>query len=252
MRVGLIGGTGMYDWGRSAAIGVETPWGDVELHHAHVKDADVFFVPRHGRGHEVPAHKVEYRALVAALKAAKCTYVIAVNNVGSLVKGIRPGRLVVPHDFIDRTRRRADTFHDGQAVHVHPVPAYCPDVRQALTDAAGAVDGVYAAVEGPRFETKTEAQELVAAGAHVIGMTGYPEVVLAREAGLHYASLCYVANHAVSVAAPVSARTIQRRMANDRPRVAAAVRKAIGKLDGEPTCDCTRGLDSARLAVAPA
>lgn len=246
LRVGIIGGTGLYEWPKAEGLDVETPYGDVELGHATVDDRHVFFVSRHGRRHATPAHRVDYRRTIWALKAARATYVVAVNNSGSLRKEIEPDMFVVPVDLIDRTTRRADTFHDD-AVHVHLDPAYCPTTSEILAKRAKADRAVYVAVDGPRFETPAEAAAYARDG-DIIGMTGYPEVALAREAGLHYASLAYVANHAPGVGRTVSATTIQKRMADALPTVRRILRDTVKRLPEEPDCGCLRGLASARLS----
>lgn len=246
-RVGVIGGTGLYEWPEADAVAVETPYGDVDLAHATVDGRDLFFVARHDTGHATPAHRVDYRRLIWALRAARVTYVLALNNSGSLRKDIEPGFFVVPEDLIDRTTGRIDTFSDDAAVHVHLDPAYCPAASEVLADRAQASRGVYVAVDGPRFETPAEAAAYAEDGGDVIGMTGYPEVALAREAGLHYGSLVFVANHAPGVGRPVSARTIQKRLADALPKVRRILRDATARLPEAPDCGCLRGLKSARL-----
>ncbi len=247
LRVGLIGGTGLYAWPKTAAVEVETPYGDVELGHAPIGDRQVFFVPRHGQQHATPAHRVDYRRLVWAMRAARVTYVLAVNNSGSLRAEIELGSFVVPNDLMDRTTGRPDTFYDDATVHVHLDPAYCPTASEALAARAKAERVVYVAVDGPRFETPAEAAAYARDGGDVIGMTGYPEVALAREAGLHYASLVYVANHAPGVGRTVSATTIQKRMTEALPKARRILRDTVKGLPEDPDCGCLRGLKSARL-----
>lgn len=247
LRVGVVGGTGLYAWPKAETVDVQTPYGDVALGHARVEGRDVFFVARHGEGHTTPAHRVDYRRLVWALRAARVTYVLAVNNSGSLRKDIEPGSFVVPDDLIDRTTGRADTFYDDETVHVHLDPAYCPAAADVLAGQAKADRAAYVAVDGPRFETPAEAAAYARDGGGVIGMTGYPEVSLAREAGLHYASLVFVANHAPGVGRTVSARTIQKRLADAVPKVRRILRDTVKRLPEDPGCGCLRGLASARL-----
>lgn len=247
VRVGIIGGTGLYEWPKAETVEVQTPYGDLAVSHARIDDRPVFFAARHGAGHATPAHRVDYRRLVWALRAARCTYVLAVNNCGSLRKEIGPESFVVPDGLIDRTTGRADTFHDEQAVHVHLDPAYCPTAAEALARRAKAARATYVAVDGPRFETPLEAAAYARDGGGVIGMTGYPEVALAREAGMHYASLVYVANHAPGVGRAVSARTIQDRLAKCVPQIRRILADVVKKLPEEPDCPCLRGLPSARL-----
>ena len=166
---------------------------------------EVVFLARHGYGHTIPPHQVNYLANIWALKAAGASEILSVASVGGIRADLGPGTLVVPHQIIDYTWGRASTFFDGddQVVHhidfTHP---YDEALRQRILAAArdageNLVDGaVYAATQGPRLETAAEINRLERDGADVVGMTGMPEAALAREQGLAYAAINVVANHA--------------------------------------------------------
>ncbi|MCA3218814.1 MAG: S-methyl-5'-thioinosine phosphorylase [Burkholderiales bacterium] len=166
---------------------------------------EVVFLARHGYGHTLPPHEINYRANVWALKEIGARGVIAVASVGGIRDDFGPGTLVVPHQIIDYTHGRKHTLFSGAeaaVVHVDFTQPYAPRMRALLLDAARrcdetAVDGaVYACTQGPRLETAAEIERIARDGGDLVGMTGMPEAALAREADLDYAALCVVVNHA--------------------------------------------------------
>jgi len=211
MALAIIGGTGLYDLGSPAKAEVMiTPYGEAAFFRADLNDGEVIFLARHGAGHSVPPHRINYRANIWALHALGVREVVATQAVGSLNSHMAPGEFVLLSQFIDWTKARPATFFDGAddvVLHVDVTQPYCPRVTGALVQAAAATqgagtpldgalhpDGVYACTEGPRFETAAEVKALRLLGADVVGMTNVPEVVLAREAGLCYAAICVVCN----------------------------------------------------------
>jgi len=205
----IIGGTGLTRLSTLAVAHrevVRTPYGDPSgpLLFGQVADRDAVFLARHGHGHTVPPHRVNYRANLWALRQRGATAVLAVASVGS-ISGAQPGHLVVPHQLIDYTSGRAQTFFDGgdqHVVHVDFTVPYSSHLRETilLAAAASGIDvidgGVYGATSGPRLETAAEIDRMARDGATLVGMTGMPEAVLARELELPYVSLCVVVNHA--------------------------------------------------------
>lgn len=208
----VVAGTGFYDLealqGRVEQT-VETVWGQALVTRGSWHGLPVVFLTRHGAGHSVPPHLVNYRANIRALAELGCRDVIAVNVTGSVDPDLAPGDLVCLDDFLDLTRQRPLTFFDGSGpegvVHIDVGTPYTPALRSEILEAAAAVGqpirdgGVYAAFEGPRFETAAEVRLARLAGATVAGMTGVPEVTLAREAGLRYAAVSLVVNPATGV-----------------------------------------------------
>lgn len=248
LRVGILGGTGFYEWARGETIDVETEYGCVELTHDANRRRRIFFAARHGRHHAVPPQAVNARALVRALSAAQVDYVIAVYNVGTLDPAIKAPAWVVPHDLIDLTRRRSPTFHENRAVHVNLTDPYCPMVRRALsgTGPARSVDGgVYVATEGPRLETAAERLALRQLGGTVVGMTGAPEAALAREAGLCLGAVCFVAPGG----GDATATSIQRGLARRRNTVIEWIETAIPRLLPNKTCSCASRARRADLSL---
>lgn len=187
---------------------VRTPYGEPSgtLTYGSIGPRQVVFLARHGHGHTIPPHRVNYRAnLWALVKAAGADNIISVASVGGMRPDLQPGALVVPHQIIDYTWGRLATFFDGGdagVVHVDFTEPYDRALRERLLcagDAAGLqVSGsaVYAATQGPRLESAAEIERLVRDGADIVGMTGMPEAVLARELKTPYAAVCVVANWA--------------------------------------------------------
>ena len=208
--LGVIAGTGFYALdaleGAHEVI-VDTAYGAARLTAGTMHGRPTCFASRHGVDHSVPPHMVNYRAIMQALVDSGVTEILAINVVGGI--GHDAGDLVVIDDFIDFTKQRPVTFFDGSSaegvVHVDMGEPYDARLRgawlAAARDSGVAVTptGIYGAYEGPRFETKAEIRMAGAAGVTVVGMTGVPEVVLAAEKGIPYASLCLVANPAAGL-----------------------------------------------------
>lgn len=251
-RAAVIGGSGLYRLDLlegAAGRRVDTPYGTVSLQVGRVGSLEVAFLARHGPGHALPPHRIPYRANVWALAAWGARWVVATHAVGSLRPDLAPGHLVVVDQFIDQTRRRESTFFEGGpdgVVHVDVSDPYCPELRAAAAEAAEAAGfavhrgGVYVCTEGPRFETPAEIRAFAAWGGDVVGMTGVPEVVLAREAGLCYASLALVTNYAAGLAgAPLTAQEVLDLMEAQRPRLRDLLARLLAALPGLPgRCAC--------------
>lgn len=209
--LGVIAGTGFYaldalDGAREVLV--DTAYGAARLTAGSMHGRPTYFVSRHGIDHSVPPHMVNYRAIMQSLVDSGVSEILAINVVGGI--GHEAGDLVIIDDFIDFTHQRPVTFFDGSSpegvVHVDMGEPYDARLRETWLRAARewGVDvtptGIYGAYEGPRFETKAEIRMARAAGVTVVGMTGVPEVVLAAERGIPYASLCLVANPAAGLA----------------------------------------------------
>ncbi|HNH87042.1 MAG TPA: S-methyl-5'-thioinosine phosphorylase [Solirubrobacterales bacterium] len=208
--LGVIGGSGLYGLSASGRPkAVSTPWGPASGPTViHEVGGGVAFIARHGADHSIAPHRVNYRANIHALREAGCDRVLAVSSVGGIAPACQPGKLVVPDQLIDYTWGREMTFQgEGDAVrHFDFTDPYSPDWRGKVTGALSELEiefvdgGTYAAVQGPRFETAAEIRRLAADGCHIVGMTGMPEAILAREAGLDYAAVCPVGNLAAGIA----------------------------------------------------
>jgi 5'-methylthioinosine phosphorylase len=186
---------------------VSTPYGDpsAALTFGRVAGREVIFLARHGDGHTIAPHEVNYRANLWALKQAGAAQVISIASVGAVSARMAPGALVVPHQVIDYTWGRRSTYFEGAGVpvkHIDFTEPYARALREKLLDAArrcgeAALDGaVYAVTQGPRLESAAEIDRLERDGADIVGMTALPEAALARELDLEYAAIAVIANYA--------------------------------------------------------
>jgi 5'-deoxy-5'-methylthioadenosine phosphorylase len=205
----IIGGSGLTRLSTLAVAHrevVRTPYGEPTsaLLFGQIAGRDVMFVARHGHGHTIPPHRVNYRANLWALRNRGASAVLAVASVGA-IRGALPGDLVLPHQLIDYTHDRESSFFDGgdqRVVHVDFTRPYTPALRAKCLAAARAAGialadgGIYGAVSGPRLETAAEIDRMARDGATLVGMTGMPEAALARELGLPYVAIAVVVNHA--------------------------------------------------------
>jgi len=186
---------------------VRTPYGEPSssLVFGQIEGQDVVFLARHGHGHTIPPHRVNYRANLWALRERGVDAILAVASVGGIADVHAPGALALPSQLIDYTHGRENTFFDGsdrRVVHVDFTHPYTPALRARCLRAAGSSGialhdgGTYAAVSGPRLETAAEIDRMERDGATMVGMTGMPEAVLARERDMAYAAIAVVVNHA--------------------------------------------------------
>jgi 5'-methylthioadenosine phosphorylase len=257
--VGVIGGSGFYEFFSSAEqITVQTPFGEPSdpVMVGEVAGRRVAFLPRHGRDHRFPPHRIPYRANMWALRSLGVRQVIAPSAVGSLTASYGPGTLVIPDQLVDRTYGRAQTYYDtGGAVHVPFADPYCPVGRAHAAMAARAsgwvpaASGTLVVIEGPRFSTRAESQWYAAQGWTLVGMTGHPEAVLARELALCYIPVALVTDTdagAVEGDGVTHAEVLEVFGANV-PRLRQLVEKIIEVLPAERDCPCPDALDGIKL-----
>jgi len=211
VRLGLIGGTGLDRWGAAADVReTRSKYGksSADVTEYHAGDVQIFFLPRHGEQHDIPPHAVNYRANIDALKQLRVEGIVAVNAVGGISDDTAPGTLTVPDQLVDYTWGRAHSFsmtsHD-HLQHIEFANPFAGNLRAGLIKAAMAAHvavkdgGCIGVSQGPRLETAAEIRRCKQDGCDLIGMTTMPEAVLAREAGLDYASLCVSANWAAGL-----------------------------------------------------
>ena len=242
--IAIIGGSGLYQLDNievTARRIVRTPYGEPAgpLTFGRIDGHEAVFLARHGYGHTLAPHEVNYRANLWALNAQGVTRVIAVATVGGIAPGLGAGTIALPDQIIDYTWGRAATYFEGSeqpVTHIDFTHPYDEDTRQLLISAARAVNvplhagGTYAAVQGPRLETKAEIDRLERDGATMVGMTGMPEAALARELHLGYAALAVVVNPAAgrgSSARSVSLEEIAQVIDESMGRVRLIVAKAV-------------------------
>lgn len=208
--IGIIGGTGithLTDFQVHARRVVPTPYGEpsAPIMEGRLAERDVYLITRHGSGHTIPPHRVNYRANLWALRHVGATEVVAICSVGGIHDDLGPGELAVPDQIIDYTWGRPCTIHeslDDPVVHVEFTEPFSPSVRSIILEAASRAGvgirdgGVYGATQGPRLETAAEIERMRRDGCDMVGMTGMPEAVIARELGLGYAACTLVINWA--------------------------------------------------------
>jgi 5'-methylthioadenosine phosphorylase len=252
-EIGVIGGSGLYALLDGAdEIKVSTPYGDPSdlITVAEVGGRRVAFLPRHGRDHRHPPHRIPYRANLWALHTLGVRQIVAPCAVGGLRPELGPGTFVVPDQLIDRTSGRVQTFYDAGAVHVSFADPYCPTGRAAVLSAAREMDpvdgGTMVVVEGPRFSTRAESRWFASMGGAVVNMTGHPEAVLARELGLCYTAICLVTDLDAGVEGEhgVTQEEVFAVFAENTERLRGVLLDAVAALPAERTCLCSAAFDA--------
>lgn len=240
---GIIGGSGLSQYPGlhiEETRDIETPYGmpSAELKLGRLNDQPVVFLPRHGDKHAIAPHRVNYRANIDALKQAGVSHILAVAAVGGISEKNGPGQLVVPDQIIDYTHGREQSFFSDDFSadkHIDFTWPYHDGLRQSLLEAGAQLQldlldgGTYGAVQGPRLETAAEIRRMSNDGCDLVGMTGMPEAYLAREAGIHYATLAVVANWAAGITEnELTMDDISRTLAAGIDNVRAIIAAVIG------------------------
>ena len=247
VEVAIIGGSGLEILLKSSRrIRVGTPYGHPPpISLGEIEDRRIAFLPRHGYEHDLPPHRINYRANIFGLHKIGVRRIFATNAVGAINPDLHVGDIVVPHDLIDFTKQRPLTFFDEPPIiHVDFSEPYCSEMREALIQAAKSLGepiherAVYACMEGPRYETRAEIHMLRELGCDIVGMTCIPEAVLARELGICYASLSYVTNMAAGVAGRISHSRVMEIASSIKPRLSNILMRAVLYLPKNRHCRC--------------
>ncbi|HQS37838.1 MAG: 5'-methylthioadenosine phosphorylase [Methylotenera sp. 24-45-7] len=245
----IIGGTGLTELENlrvNKRVIVRTPYGEPSqpLIFGEICGGEVIFLARHGMGHTIPPHEVNYRANIYALHLQGVTEIAAVATVGGIHPDLSSGVIALPHQIIDYTHGRQNTYHDGinnPVKHIDFTEPYCSKLRAKIEQAALSIGenlvntGVYATTQGPRLETAAEINRLERDGATMVGMTGMPEAALARELGISYAAICPVANYAAGRGDSLHAIDYEEVVANVNQTM-VRVRKIIAQLMTQHYC----------------
>jgi 5'-methylthioadenosine phosphorylase len=259
--IGVIGGSGFYEFFDSAdEVRVETPFGPPSdpLVIGEVSGKRVAFLPRHGRDHRFPPHRIPYRANLWALRSVGVRQVLAPSAVGSLTAAYGPGTLAIPDQLVDRTGGRQQTYYDeGGAVHVQFADPYCPVGRASAIGAARGAgwppveSGTLVVIGGPRFSTRAESRWYAGQGWTLVGMTGHPEAVLARELALCYTTIALVTDldAGVEEGEGVTHEEVLRVFAANVSRLRDLLVGVIGDLPLTRDCPCPHSLDGLKLPV---
>jgi len=259
-EIGVIGGSGLYTLLEdSHAVAVSTPYGNPSdpVVIGTLGDRSVAFIPRHGRDHRYPPHRINYRANLWALRALGVRQVLAPCAVGSLRTEHGPGTFVIPDQLVDRTTGRAQTFFDEGACHIPFADPYCPVGRATAIGAAirlgvRPVDGgAMVVVEGPRFSTRAESRWFAAQGWSLVNMTGHPEAVLAREMALCYTCIALVTDldAGIGEGSGVTQDEVFELFAQHVDMLRDIVLSAAAALPLERSCPCPSALDGLQPAL---
>ncbi len=267
-RIGVIGGTGLYDiegLTERREVRPETPFGRPSdtIIVGKLGGTGIAFLPRHGRNHTISPTNVPSRANIYALKALGVEFIISSNSCGSFKEELKPGDLLVPDQIIDRTRQRQSTFFDGEIVaHIQFADPFCQVLSDIVYNAAKEAKatahkgGTFVAMEGPAFSTRAESRLYKSWGADVLGMTVLPEAKLAREAEMCYASIACITDYDSwhESKEEVSVETILTTMRNNIDLAKKTIKLAAGRLPQKRHCGCVKALGPALvtdLALAP-
>lgn len=257
-EIGVIGGTGFEKLLSGAEqLRVGTPYGIAPpLSIGNIGGKKVVFLPRHGPDHSLPPHKVNYRANMYALHSMGVKQVIAINAVGAINRNFKPSDIVLPHDFVDFTKFRQATFYDEAPVtHIDISQPYCPEMRKLIIETAKRLgiplwnEAILVCTEGPRFETAAEIEIFRRLGCDLVGMTGVPEVVLARELEICYAAICFVSNMAAGIQERLTPTEVQEISVKVTPKLGQILTETVKALPNkrEDKCPCAVALKNARF-----
>jgi 5'-methylthioadenosine phosphorylase len=249
-EIGVFGGSGFYSFLDGAVeVALDTPYGPpaAPVTIGDVGGRRVAFLPRHGRRHELPPHRINYRANLWAMRELGVGRIIGPCAAGSLRPQVAPGDFVVPDQLVDRTWGRADTFYEGPvAHHVSYADPYCAELSAVAVEAAGAAgitvhpSGTVIVVQGPRFSTRAESRWYRSQGFEVINMTQYPEAYLARELGICYAAVALITDYDTGVEGiePVTQAEVFGFFKSNLDRVRTLLFDVIAAIPDKRTCNC--------------
>jgi 5'-methylthioadenosine phosphorylase len=258
-EIGVIGGTGVYDAEllvQPKEIKVFTPYGKTSdvITVGFFKKRKIAFIPRHGKGHQIPPHNINFRANVWALKELGVTRILAPAAVGSLRENLKPGDIILPDQFLDRTYGRSSSFFDGgQVCHISVADPFCPELSSIIYESGKELKlpihkgGICIVIQGPRFSTKAESELYRKWGADIIGMTIVPECVLAREAEICYIPVATVTDYDVWRDRLVSAEDIVKTQAGNVEKTRRLLEYVIPRIPKRRLCACKIALKDALL-----
>lgn len=260
IKIGIIGGSGFYNFLKGKEISIKTPYGKPsdKISVFEYDGKKIAFLPRHGKKHQYPPHKINYLANLFALKKLGVKRIIAPCAVGSLKPGIKPGHFVICDQFIDRTKKRIDTFFEGPRVtHISTAEPYCPELRKIAAKCCRKLKilfhkkGTAMVIEGPRFSTKAESR-VFSKVADIINMTQYPEVVLAKELEMCYLNISLVTDYDTGLKGrkdikPVTASEVARIFKENNEKIKKLILEIIKNLPADEGCECSSALKEAGI-----
>jgi 5'-methylthioadenosine phosphorylase len=259
--IGVIGGSGLYEiegFEKLEERRAKTPHGEPSAPYVigRAGDRELAFLPRHGKGHAIQPHRVNYKANIWGFRELGVERILSVCAAGGISEGMAPGELVVLDQVIDFTQgARPSTFHEGdKVVHVDFTEPYCPELRASLLEGAKGSGiktkgrGTYICVNGPRLESRAEILFYRGAGADLVGMTGMPEAVLARELAMCYASVAVVTNFAAGLTGEkLTTSEVVDAMGRAAGDISGLIGAAINVISAERACPCRDSLKGASM-----
>lgn len=265
-KIGIIGGSGFYQFLEGKEFAIDTSFGKPsdKVLVSQYQGKSIAFLPRHGRSHQLPPHKINYRANLFALKKLGVQQILAPCAVGSLRPEIEPGHFVVVDQFINKTSQRRDTFFDGPDVfeepfrrvaHIAMAEPYCSGLRDLIIQSCQKLNiphhkqGTVVVIEGPRFSTKSES-DFYARFADVINMTQYPEVALARELEMCYANISVVTDYDAGLQGrgdvkSVTAQEVLKKFQENTAKLKQLILEVIKNMPDPAVCPCQEALKDA-------
>ncbi|MEM7819273.1 MAG: S-methyl-5'-thioadenosine phosphorylase [Candidatus Aenigmatarchaeota archaeon] len=259
--IGIIGGSGFYSLLENVEEkDIETPYGRPNslISIGKISGKDVAFLPRHGKKHEYPPHKIPYKANIYALKKLGVTRIIAPASVGSLKKEIRPGEFLVPDQFVNFTHRDDTFYNENETTHISSAEPFCPELRELLIKTAKDLNltvhnkGTVVVIQGPRFSTKAESEFYRKNNWDIINMTIYPELILAREMEICYANISIVTDYDAGLKddptiKPVTFNEVVRVFNENNEKLKKLIFELIPKILEKRSCICSKALEEARF-----
>jgi len=254
--IAIITGTGInitLQGGTKFRIG--TPYGpSTTITLGKIYNKNVALLPRHGEKHEVPPHRINYRANIWALHTLNVERILATNAVGAINLKYKPRDIIIPCDFIDLTKCRPLTFYDSAPItHVDVSHLYCSELRERLLESGKKRlnqiwnDAVYLCTEGPRYESPAEIRMYRSFGCDVVGMTGFPEALLAHELNMCYATLCYASNMAAGIQGRISTQEVAEEGQNLGNMIKEILVETVANISRKRDCMCSRALEGVRF-----
>lgn len=276
IQIGIFGGSGFYDLLKNAKeISIKTKWGSPsdKITIGQYNGKQIAFLPRHGKKHQYPPHKIPYLANISAFKQLGVKQIIAPCAVGSLQPHIKPGQFVILDQFIDRTNSRPDTCFNGPKMkprtelrsnsgagvaHISGAEPYCPNLRQTAINACKTLKiahhkgGTAVVIQGPRFSTKAESQYYSKQGWEVINMTQYPEAILAREMEMCYTAIALVTDYDAGLEGnlkikPVSMDEVLKVFKSNNEKIKSVIFEMIKNIPNYTNCACQSAMKNAIL-----
>jgi 5'-methylthioadenosine phosphorylase len=260
--IGIFGGSGFYSFFKKAEEHeIDTPYGPPsdKVVIGTIEGKRVAFMPRHGRNHTIPPHKINYRANIYVMKKLGVKRIFGPCVAGSLQPHVKPGHFVVCDQFVDRTKGRIDTFYDGpKTIHMAMAEPYCPELRKIVIESADELQiechprGTVVIIQGPRFSTRAESKWYSAQGWEVINMTQYPEMYLAREQEICYVNISLITDYDTGLEGhpeikPVTIGEVVRVFKENNKKVKDLLFKAISKIPDRRNCICSHALKDAAI-----